>query len=143
MYKGIPPPEGSEQHRLIIQPATAQIRPYAVCAILRNLYFTKESYDSFIDLQDKLHQNICRKRSLVAIGTHDLDTVEGPFFYNAKPPNEIKFVPLNQTKEYTGAGIMDLYSVSIKCIDINCYVYFFIFTYINIYFIIYIYSRTS
>lgn len=27
--------------------------------------------------QDKLHQNICRKRTLVAIGTHDLDTISG------------------------------------------------------------------
>ena len=37
-----------------------------------------------------------RKRSLVAIGTHDLDTVEGPFSYEALPPEQIKFKPLNQ-----------------------------------------------
>lgn len=37
-----------------------------------------------------------RKRSLVAIGTHDLDTVEGPFTYEALPPEEIKFKPLNK-----------------------------------------------
>ena len=37
-----------------------------------------------------------RKRSLVAIGTHDLDTVEGPFTYEALPPEQIKFRPLNQ-----------------------------------------------
>lgn len=36
-------------------------------------------YASFIDLQDKLHQNLCRMRKFVAIGTHDLDTIEGPF----------------------------------------------------------------
>lgn len=98
--------------KLIIQPDTAKIRPFAVAAVLRDLYFTQDSYNSFIDLQDKLHQNICRKRSLVAIGTHDLDTVEGPFIYDAKPPSEIKFVPLNQTQEYTATEIMELYSVS-------------------------------
>ena len=38
-------------------------------------------YDSFIDLQDKLHQNLARKRTLVAIGTHDLDKIKGPFRY--------------------------------------------------------------
>ena len=27
--------------------------------------------------QDKLHQNICRRRTLVAIGTHDLDKIQG------------------------------------------------------------------
>ena len=37
-----------------------------------------------------------RKRSLVAIGTHDLDTIEGPFTYEALPPSQIKFKPLNQ-----------------------------------------------
>ncbi len=33
---------------------------------------------------------------MVAIGTHDLDTVEGPFTYEALPPEQIKFKPLNQ-----------------------------------------------
>lgn len=110
IYKALKPSEGSMQ-KLIVKPDTAKIRPYVVAAILRNLYFTQDSYNSFIDLQDKLHQNICRKRSLVAIGTHDLDSVEGPFYYDAKPPTDIKFIPLNQTKEYNAAEIMDLYSV--------------------------------
>lgn len=39
---------------------TAKIRPYAVAAVLRNIKFTKDRYDSFIELQEKLHQNICR-----------------------------------------------------------------------------------
>lgn len=39
---------------------TAAVRPYAVAAVLRNLTFTQERYDSFIELQEKLHQNICR-----------------------------------------------------------------------------------
>lgn len=39
---------------------TAQVRPHAVAAVLRNITFTRERYDSFIDLQEKLHQNICR-----------------------------------------------------------------------------------
>lgn len=69
------------------------------------------SYDSFIDLQDKLHQNLARKRSLVAIGTHDLDTIQGPFRYQARAPQDIKFVPLNQTRVYNAAELMELYSV--------------------------------
>ena len=70
-------------------------------------------YDSFIDLQDKLHQNIARKRTLVAIGTHDLDTIKGPFKYMAKSPDQIKFKPLNQTKEFSAPELMELYSVSL------------------------------
>ena len=82
-------------------------------AILRNVKFTKERYDSFIALQDKLHQNLARQRTLVAIGTHDLDTVEGPFTYEALPPEEIKFAPLNQTKVMTAVELMKFYEVSL------------------------------
>ncbi|VVC94492.1 unnamed protein product [Leptidea sinapis] len=97
-------------YSLHLTPATLQIRPFAVAAILRNITFTKESYNSFIDLQDKLHQNICRKRTLVAIGTHDLDTIQGPFVYDALPPSEIQFKALNQQQEMTATQLMELYS---------------------------------
>ncbi|XP_026684052.1 phenylalanine--tRNA ligase beta subunit-like, partial [Diaphorina citri] len=102
----------SNMQKLIIKPSTSQIRPHAVAAVLRNITLNEERYASFIELQDKLHQNICRKRTLVAIGTHDLDTIKGPFIYDAKPPSEIRFQPLNQTKEYSGTEIMDLYATS-------------------------------
>jgi hypothetical protein len=39
---------------------TSKIRPYVVCAVLRGVTFDEARYNSFIDLQDKLHQNICR-----------------------------------------------------------------------------------
>lgn len=60
---------------------TEQVRPYFSCAILRGIKFDKARYESFIALQDKLHQNLARQRTLVSIGTHDLDTIEGPFSY--------------------------------------------------------------
>uniref|UniRef100_A0AAQ4QE41 Phenylalanine--tRNA ligase beta subunit n=1 Tax=Gasterosteus aculeatus aculeatus TaxID=481459 RepID=A0AAQ4QE41_GASAC len=107
-YRRVRPVSGEPQ-RLVITKETAAVRPHAVAAVLRNITFTQERYDSFIELQDKLHQNVCRKRSLVAIGTHDLDTISGPFTYTAKPPGEISFKPLNQTKEYTATQLMSLY----------------------------------
>lgn len=80
-------------------------------AILRNVKFDQIRYDSFIALQDKLHQNLARQRTLVSIGTHDLDTVEGPFTYEALPPKDISFVPLNQTKQMNGEELMAFYEV--------------------------------
>lgn len=54
----------------------SQVRPYVVGAVLRNIKFTQAVYDSFIDLQDKLHHNIARKRTLVAIGElHNLEMI--------------------------------------------------------------------
>ncbi|XP_041919668.1 phenylalanine--tRNA ligase beta subunit isoform X1 [Alosa sapidissima] len=100
---------GGEAQKLIITKETAAVRPHAVAAVLRNIRFTQERYDSFIELQEKLHQNVCRKRTLVAIGTHDLDTISGPFTYTAKAPNDIRFTPLNQSSEYTANQLMGLY----------------------------------
>ena len=52
---------------MVVKPSAMLVRPFVVCAVLRGMKFNRERYDSFIDLQDKLHQNICRRRSLVAI----------------------------------------------------------------------------
>uniref|UniRef100_A0A4Y0BF54 Phenylalanine--tRNA ligase beta subunit n=1 Tax=Anopheles funestus TaxID=62324 RepID=A0A4Y0BF54_ANOFN len=105
-----PTGKSSSSQKMVVTKSTALIRPFAVAAVLRDITFTKDSYDSFIDLQDKLHQNICRKRALVAIGTHDLDTLQGPFTYDAKPPKDISFVPLNQEKAMNAAELMEFYS---------------------------------
>jgi len=88
------------------------IRPYVSGAILRNIKFTQARYESFIALQDKLHQNLARQRTLVAIGTHDLDTVKGPFTYEALPPKEIEFKSLNQAKKMNGVEMMKFYEVT-------------------------------
>ena len=101
---------GTDAQKITMTSECLRVRGHIVAAILRDVSFTNDSYNSFIDLQDKLHQNIGRKRSLVSIGTHDLDTVKGPFLYDARPPAEISFKPLNQDKEYTGGEIIDLYA---------------------------------
>ena len=56
---------------------TANVRKFVVGAVLRDIKLDADIYSSFIDLQDKLHQNIGRKRTLASIGTHDLDTIKG------------------------------------------------------------------
>ncbi|KAL0490687.1 phenylalanine tRS [Acrasis kona] len=91
---------------------TKTIRPFIVCAVLRNVTFDQDRYKSFVELQDRLHQNICRKRTLVAIGTHDLDTIQGPFSYEALPAQEINFVPLNKTESFRGDQLLEHYETS-------------------------------
>jgi len=56
----------------------------------------------------------CRRRRLVAIGTHDLSTIRGPFTYEARAPQDIRFRPLNKEKEYTAEELMEVYSVRIQ-----------------------------
>ncbi|KAG7096808.1 hypothetical protein E1B28_004216 [Marasmius oreades] len=109
-YRLVYPPGGeSSILNMSVNPETKKIRPLIACAILRNVKFTARSYASFIDLQDKLHQNICRRRQLVAIGTHDLDALKGPFRYEARPPQDIKFKPLGKDQEYTAEELMTIY----------------------------------
>jgi len=103
-------PKPRPEMRMTVHAATAQIRPFVVCAILRGVTFNQDRYQSFIDLQDKLHQNICRRRTLVAIGTHDLSTLKPPFTYEALPPKDIWFRPLNQEEEMDGNRMMEVLS---------------------------------
>lgn len=97
------------QITLTIKESTEGIRSYAAAAILRGVQFDERRYASFIALQDKLHSNLCRNRTLVAIGTHDLDTLTPPFTFEALPPKEVEFIPLNQTKKMNGEQLMEFY----------------------------------
>jgi phenylalanyl-tRNA synthetase beta chain len=90
---------------------TDQIRPFVVCAVLRDVTLDEHRYASFIDLQDQLHRNLCRQRTLVAIGTHDLDAVAPPFIYNAEAPEAIEFVPLKPSdgRSFTAPALLEFY----------------------------------
>jgi phenylalanyl-tRNA synthetase beta chain len=103
-------PKPVAQMRMTVSASTAQIRPFVVCAVLRGVTFNPDRYQSFIDLQDKLHQNIGRRRQLASIGTHDLSTLTPPFTYEALPPKDILFKPLNQEEEMDGNRMMEVLS---------------------------------
>lgn len=100
--------------KMHVKSETSSIRPFVVCAVLRGVTFDEVRYNSFIELQDRLHQNICRRRTLVAIGTHDLDTIQGPFTYEALPPSEIDIVPLKQVKSFRADELMEFYKSDLK-----------------------------
>ena len=116
-YEVISVPE-ADMEVMTVQPATAQIRPFVVCAILRDVKFTEQRYQSFIELQDQLHRNLCRLRTLVAIGTHDMDTVKGPFTYDARPGENIEFVPLTHSstgESFNGKALLEHYETEVAC----------------------------
>ncbi|KAH9811207.1 hypothetical protein DFH28DRAFT_982509, partial [Melampsora americana] len=105
-------PKPENQWKVIVRKETSQIRPFFASAILRGIKFDDQKYKDFIDLQDKLHGNLCRKRTLVAIGTHDLQKIDHSkkvITYEALPPTDIKFAPLNKETEYDATELMTLY----------------------------------
>jgi len=102
---------------------TDKVRPFVVCAILQDITFTKDRYDSFIELQDQLHRNLCRQRTLVAIGTHDYDTVKGPFVYDARDPTKIEFVPLTpDDRSFNAKELLNFYETEAACKHLKPYV---------------------
>eukprot|EP01104_Vermistella_antarctica_P019072 TRINITY_DN7301_c0_g1_i1.p1 TRINITY_DN7301_c0_g1~~TRINITY_DN7301_c0_g1_i1.p1 ORF type:complete len:616 (+),score=150.69 TRINITY_DN7301_c0_g1_i1:66-1850(+) len=108
VYKTVKGPEV-----MVVDKSVLPVRPIVVCGVLRDITFTEKSYASFIDLQDKLHHNICRLRTLASVGTHDLDTIKGPFKYQALAPKDIEFAPLNQTQKFTGETLMKHYETDL------------------------------
>lgn len=90
-----------------VQQDTEDVRKHVVAAVLRNITFTQESYNSFIELQDLLHFNICRRRTLASMGTHDLDKVTGNITYEAHAPEEISFIALKQDEEMNCVELFD------------------------------------
>lgn len=93
-------------YKMTVDKSVKNVRDFVVCAVLKNVSFTSESYNSFIDFQEKLHSGLARKRTLASVGTHDLDKLGNctDFSYRLTPKEQIKFVPLNQTRVLDCAG---------------------------------------
>ncbi|EDO08515.1 putative phenylalanine--tRNA ligase beta subunit [Babesia bovis T2Bo] len=92
-------------------PESKFTRPYIFAACLRGVKLTQQRYDSLIELQTKLHQNLCRKRTLAAIGTHDMDCISEPLVYSLEKPDDIVFAPLSDgNREYSASELMRIYS---------------------------------
>lgn len=97
-----------------VAPSTQQIRPFIACAVLCDIKMTPAIYDSLIDLQDKLHSGLGRKRTIISIGTYDLDTLTPDFSYDAVSPEQIQFVPLNRTQSVNGHELMQTLESDLK-----------------------------
>ena len=95
-----------KDYKVKIDKSVRQVRPHTACAIVRGLKLDDEKIKEIIDIQEKLHLTIGRKRKKVAIGIYPLEKIKLPIKYLAKKPEEIKFVPLEMSKELTGAQIL-------------------------------------
>lgn len=86
-------PSGIKLHQ---EKSVSGVRPNIAAAVVRNVKLTHEVIASLMQVQEKLHDTLGRKRKKVAIGVHDLDKVHPPFTYKAVLPNKIKFIPLGK-----------------------------------------------
>ncbi len=96
-----------KDYKITIDSSVKNIRPCTACAIAKNLSLDNEKIKSLIDLQEKLHTTIGRRRKKIAIGIYPLDKIKLPITYKALPPKEIKFIPLEYDKILDGNQILE------------------------------------
>ncbi|WEW55313.1 phenylalanine--tRNA ligase subunit beta [Emydomyces testavorans] len=102
------PPNG-ELQTVVVQEEVRMVKIRYLEMLSETIETDNENTALYFWGRDKLHQNLARQRTLVSIGTHDLDTLQGPFSYEALSPKEINFVPLNQQKSMNGEELMSFY----------------------------------
>ncbi len=104
-------------------------RPYVTGAIVRGVNLSEAALDSLIQLQEKLHATMGRKRAKAAIGIHDLTMLKGVNFedgddathtitYRGVDPDGERFVPLDSDEELTPADVLEQHETGKKYADL-------------------------
>jgi len=95
-----------KSYEVIIDSSVKDVRPYTACAIVKNLRFDDEKIKELVEVQEKLHITIGRKRKKVAIGIYPMEKIRLPITFKAVEPDKIKFVPLEIDKKLSGLEIL-------------------------------------
>jgi len=102
-------------------------RPYVSGAIIRDVNLSEDALESIIQLQEKLHATIGRKRAKAAIGIHDLTMIKGQSYddegrpsitYTGVEPEGETFVPLESDAEMTPAEVLENHDTGKKYADL-------------------------
>lgn len=99
-----------ENYKVIVDSSVKGIRPYTACAIVRGLQLDNEKIKEIIEMQERLHVTIGRKRKKAAIGIYPLEKIQLPITFKAVEPDKIKFIPLEMDKELSGLEILQRHS---------------------------------
>jgi phenylalanyl-tRNA synthetase beta chain len=91
---------GSSDIELTVDPGMPEVRPVIGAAYVRGVTIDDKALISIMNLQEKLHITVGRKRRKVAIGIHDASPLKPPFRYWAARPDEVCFVPLQKDIEW-------------------------------------------
>lgn len=82
-----------------VDDSVEEVRPFIGGAVVRDLDLSEKKINGLIQLQEKLHETVGRRRDKLAIGLHDLSQLEAPFTYRAVNPEEVSFTPLEHQEE--------------------------------------------
>ncbi|GGL45686.1 phenylalanine--tRNA ligase subunit beta [Halocalculus aciditolerans] len=104
-------------------------RPYVTGAVVRGVDLDEAALDSLIQLQEKLHATMGRKRAKGAIGIHDLTMLKGrpateagetanSIRYTGIDPAGDEFVPLDADAELTPEAVLEEHPTGEKYADL-------------------------
>ncbi|MGB9986832.1 phenylalanine--tRNA ligase subunit beta [Salarchaeum japonicum] len=117
--RGIFVPDANDAEWTIeVDESVPDYRPYVTGAIVRDVNLTEDALDSLIQLQEKLHATMGRKRAKGAIGIHDLTMLKGGALgpdaaadhnsieYRGVSPDGDTFVALDSDRELTPEEVL-------------------------------------
>lgn len=98
------------EYRVKIEKSVKEVRPYTVCAIIKNLNLDDEKIKELVNIQEKIHSTLGRNRKKLALGMYPLEKIELPITYTAKKPTDITFIPLEANREMNALQILKRHS---------------------------------
>jgi len=83
------------------------VRPYTVCAVVKNLKINLDVLSQIIQLQEKIHTTFGSNRKEIAMGIYDYDRIKPPIRFTTFKPEGIKFAPLDFEEKMTLKEILE------------------------------------
>ncbi len=88
-----------------IDPSVHDVRPFAACMVVNNADLSGNALKNLINFTEKLASTYGRKRRKMAIGIHNLDTVEGSNLLYATSRSK-RIVPLGEKRDMSFDQVM-------------------------------------
>ncbi|MFC7214398.1 phenylalanine--tRNA ligase subunit beta [Saliphagus sp. GCM10025334] len=109
------PTTNAHDWTIVVDDSVPDERPYVTGAVIRDVDLDEAALESLIQLQEKLHATMGRKRAKGAIGIHDMTMLKGSAATEGNPtieyvgvePDEDRFVPLDSDRELTPADVLE------------------------------------
>lgn len=98
-----------KDYKIKVDSSVKDIRPFTACAIVKGIRYDDTKIKEIIDMQEKLHSTLGRNRKKAAIGIYPLEKITLPIKFEARKPEDIKFVPLEADKEMNGLQILQMH----------------------------------
>ncbi|ELZ95354.1 phenylalanyl-tRNA ligase subunit beta [Haloferax mucosum ATCC BAA-1512] len=127
--RGVAVPKTNDSDWTIaVDESVPEERPYVTGAVVRGVDLDEAALDSLIQLQEKLHATMGRKRAKGAIGIHDLTMLKGEVLsedasgntitYTGIEPDGDTFVALDSDEELTPAEVLERHETGRKYADL-------------------------